>query len=176
MSFGIPHSALRISIVLLSAFPPVAVRSTKFLTVRNLLTPSPRRSYDCVSANSLQWAGRAQPQRGEILVALRIGGDDVGTVPSPGGRPGDKKEAASGGKRHAGSGDPAYNHPIATADALSGKHGEYEMVLFLHSSFCLLHFPPPAPRNRGDRGGLILPLITANRTASRPRNRGDRGH
>src|SRR6266705_6919870 len=34
--------------------PPVAVRSTKFLTVRNLITPSPRRSYDCVSANSLQ--------------------------------------------------------------------------------------------------------------------------
>ncbi len=27
----------------------------KFLTVRNLLTLTPRRSYDCVSANSLQW-------------------------------------------------------------------------------------------------------------------------
>src|SRR6266702_1486735 len=29
-------------------------RKTKFLTVRNLLTPTPGRSYDCVSANSLQ--------------------------------------------------------------------------------------------------------------------------
>ncbi len=89
-------------------------------------------------------ASRPRPRGAESFVALRIGGDDVGPVPSPGGRPGDKKDA--------GSGDPAYNHPIATADALSGKHGEYEMVLFLHSSFCLLHFPPPAPRNRGDRG------------------------
>ena len=31
--------------------PPPAF---KFLTVRNLITPWPRRSYDCVSVNSLQ--------------------------------------------------------------------------------------------------------------------------
>ena len=40
---------------------------------------------------------------------------------------------------------PGLQSPGATNDALAGKHGEYEMVLFLHSSFCLLHFPPPAP-------------------------------
>ena len=118
MSFGIPHSALRISIVLLSAFPPVAVRSTKFLTVRNLLTPSPRRSYDCVSANSLQWAGRAQPQRGEILVALRIGGDDVGPVPSPGGGSGGQKGMPGQGTRPTVSPSPPRTRwPLAPTSA-----------------------------------------------------------
>ena len=34
---------------------PRAAPPVKFLTVRNLITRSPRRSYDCVSANSLQW-------------------------------------------------------------------------------------------------------------------------
>src|SRR2546425_740107 len=34
----------------------VAVRSIKFLTVRNLIPPSPRRSYNDVSVNSLQCA------------------------------------------------------------------------------------------------------------------------
>src|SRR6266700_48743 len=45
--------------------------AVKFLTVRNLLTPSPRTSYDCVSANSLQWASRPQPRGAESFVALR---------------------------------------------------------------------------------------------------------
>src|SRR6266567_4496240 len=33
---------------------PHAAAPVKFLTVRNLITPTPRRSYDCVSVNSLQ--------------------------------------------------------------------------------------------------------------------------
>src|SRR5260370_30384355 len=35
---------------------PDAAPPVKFLTVRNLITPTPRRSYDCVSVNSLQYA------------------------------------------------------------------------------------------------------------------------
>jgi len=50
------------------------------------------------------------------LLLHGIGGDDGGPVPSPGGT-------------DAGSGDPAYNVPVVTKDALAGKHGEYEMVL-----------------------------------------------
>ena len=50
------------------------------------------------------------------LLLHGIGGDDVGPVPSPGG-----KDVASG--------DAAYNLPVVTKDALAGKHGEYEIVL-----------------------------------------------
>ena len=67
-----------------------------------------------VSVNSLQWASRAQPRRGETFVGLRMGGDDVGPVPSPGGRSGAKQDASSGDRRDAGSGDPAYNLLVAT--------------------------------------------------------------
>jgi hypothetical protein len=40
-------------------------------------------------------------------------------------------------QRDAGSGDPAYSLPDAAKDAVAGKHGEYEMVLFLLSAFCI---------------------------------------
>src|SRR6266567_679667 len=56
--------------------PPVAVRSTKFLTVRNLITPTPTRSYDCVSVNSLQ-CGQARPRPPQSS-----GLDKVGAVPN----------------------------------------------------------------------------------------------
>src|SRR5260370_7074602 len=36
----------------------------KFLTVRNLINLTPRRSYDCVSVNSLQCGYRRQPSQG----------------------------------------------------------------------------------------------------------------
>jgi len=48
----------------------------KFLTVRNLLTPTPRRTYDCVSANSLQ-CGQARPRPPQSR-----GLDKVGVVPN----------------------------------------------------------------------------------------------
>lgn len=67
------------------------------------------------------------------LLLHGIGPDDVGPVPSPGG-----KDAGSGDpaydpqvvtKKTAGSGDPAYKVPISVRDALAGKHGEYDVVL-----------------------------------------------
>lgn len=48
------------------------------------------------------------------LLLHGIGGDDVGSIRSSGG-----KDAASG--------DAAYSLPVVTKDALAGKHGEYEI-------------------------------------------------
>ena len=50
------------------------------------------------------------------LLLHGIGGDDVGPMPSSGG-----KDAASE--------DAAYSLPVVTKDALAGKHGEYDIVL-----------------------------------------------
>jgi hypothetical protein len=70
-------------------------------------------------------------------VGLRIGGDDVGPVPSPGGRPGDKKDAASGGsKLHVGSGDSAYSLPVATNDAFAARSAR--LLISLGLLLCLL--------------------------------------
>jgi type I restriction enzyme M protein len=54
------------------------------------------------------------------LLLHGIGPDDVGPVPSPGG---------GGDGKNTGSGDPAYNLPVTTKDALAAKHGEYDIVL-----------------------------------------------
>ncbi len=70
-----------------------------------------------------------------------IGETDVGPMPSSGGKDAASGDAAykggpvgrmpshGGGAGDAGSGDPAYNLPVVTKDALAGKHGEYEIVL-----------------------------------------------
>jgi len=61
-------------------------RKAKFLTVRNLINPTPTRSYDCVSVNSLQCGqpgtGGARPSRSHPPASRRRNRDLRPSVPS----------------------------------------------------------------------------------------------
>ncbi len=112
-------------------------RKTKFLTVRNLLTPTPRRSYDCVSANSLQCGRTASRSAGTAATAVCRPGAPT-RHPAP---------------LHAPPGTAATAAPAATAafrrqmdcttPPTASRHPEPRRLRLLHSAFCILHSTLP---------------------------------